>query len=451
MGVAILLKERLYILGAIVQNESNQPGSGHKEYNYLRSTIVCSAACLFFLYEFVLQVSPSVMAFDLMRDFKVEAAGLGIISGSYFLAYTFMQIPAGLFYDRFGPRTLLTIASLICALGAFAFSMTDSVVTAAGGRFFIGIGSAFAFIGCLVLVSRWFPAKYFALLAGIVQLMSSVGALIGATPLAALVTKYGWRSTVTWSGFAGLIIAFIVWLIVRDSPHCVRKYAHHFKKGEFQRLKVISKNSQSWLIALYAFTSWAPIIVFAALWGGPFLVAHYGISTTKASSALSMIWISIGLGSPLVGWWSDRIARRCIPLLVCSTIGLISISLVLYIPNMPFEFMFPLLFAFGFAASAQTLSFALVKDINKPATVGTAIGFNNMAVVAGGFLFQPLVGFILNWSWDGVMRHGIPAYKFADYQVALSILPGCFLVGVIVSAFFLRESYCQPTYRHSHH
>ena len=107
--------------------------------------------------------------------------------------------------------------------------------------------------------------------------------------------------------------------------------------------------------------------------------------------------------------------------------------------------MYLLLFIFGLGASGQALVFALVKDNNEPARVGTAIGFNNMAVVLGGML-QPLVGFILIYAWDGVVEEGIPLYTVANYQLALLILPIAYFIALIVAVFCLRESNCQPQY-----
>jgi MFS family permease len=415
----------------------------NKKYNLLLSTVVCLTSAVFFLYEFILQVSPGVMTHEIMRDFNVDAVYLGIISAAYYVAYTVMQIPAGILYDKFGPRSLLSVASLICAIGALLFAGTHSIMAASVGRLLMGVGSSFAFIGCLVLVSRWYPARYFALLAGVVQLMSSIGALMGAAPVAAAIAVFGWRHTILALGYIGLVIMVIVWLLVRDEPDAIaHKQSHMFKSGELRRLAYVSSNPQTWLVALYAFTSWAPILVFAGLWGIPFIMQLYGISATKASSAVSMVWIGIGIGSPFVGWLSDKIRRRCTPLAFCSLLGLITIAIILYVPSIPFFLMFPLLLCFGLSASAQSLSFALVKDNNPPAIVGTAIGINNMMVVIGGVLFQPLVGLFLRLGWNGDMENSVPVYAIHDYRVALVVIPVCFLIGLIVSLRYLRESYC---------
>ena len=126
--------------------------------------LVFFMAASFYLYEYVLQVAPSVMAEPMMQTFGVTAKGFGIVAACYFYAYAPMQLPAGILFDRYGPRRLMTCALCLCALGSFFFASTESLWTAALGRWFIGVGSAFSFIGVLVLLSRWFPPNYFAVL-----------------------------------------------------------------------------------------------------------------------------------------------------------------------------------------------------------------------------------------------------------------------------------------------
>ena len=62
-------------------------------------------AAVFLIFEMAVQVSPSVMTKQLMQDFSINAAALGWMSSVYFYSYTIMQIPSGLLYDRFGPKT----------------------------------------------------------------------------------------------------------------------------------------------------------------------------------------------------------------------------------------------------------------------------------------------------------------------------------------------------------
>jgi MFS family permease len=189
-----------------------------------------------------------------MQAFHLNAVSLSSIAALFYIAYVIMQIPSGLLYDRYGPRYLLTGAVLICALGTLLFAITNQIWLLSLGRFMTGFGGAFAFIGVLVLASSWFPARYFALIAGIVQFLGSMGALVGEAPLSAAATTYGWRHTLIGLCLAGVLIAFFIWLIVHDRPeHMSTPARPKFGAGELHRLRVVLSSRQSWLVGLYNF------------------------------------------------------------------------------------------------------------------------------------------------------------------------------------------------------
>ena len=265
----------------------------------------------FYLYEYILQVAPSVMADSMMQTFNVNAAGFGIVSAFYFYAYAPMQLPAGVLFDRYGPRKLMTAALLLCALGSFFFASTNQLVTASLGRFLIGIGSAFSFIGVLVLVSRWFKPSQFAILAGITQLMASVGAIFGEMPLAKLISVVGWRNASFILALVGVILAGLMWFIIRDYPQKPTQVTPKRQLiDEWRRLHDVCRHSYTWITGAYACAIWTPIAVFAALWGVPYLQQKFQVSVVVASGLCSMIWIGVGVGSPLLGWVSDYFCSR---------------------------------------------------------------------------------------------------------------------------------------------
>jgi len=408
--------------------------------------VICLLGAMFYLYEFVLQVSPAVMTSELMRDFQLNAAGLGAMAAFYYYSYTPMQLPAGLLYDRFGTRILITVAIGICTLGAFCFSLTHSVAIASFGRLLMGVGSAFSFIGAILLVSRWLPPQYFALMAGVIQLMSSVGAIAGQAPLAAAIATWGWRSTLFTVAVLGLLLGVFTWFLLKEKNPPAHNNKAHVATNEWQRLRKVCGNSQTWWIALFSFMAWAPIVAFAALWGIPFLVVAYGISTKVASTACAMIWVGIGVGSPFIGWWSDKIGRRCLPLTLTAFLGFIAAAITIYFTHLNIVWLYICLFFIGVGAAGQALSFGLVRDRSDSSIVGTAVGFNNMAVVAGGALFQPLIGILLHWHSTGEMQQGAPVYNLADYQIALILVPLCYLAAALISRFLIKETHCLPQY-----
>lgn len=413
--------------------------------------VICTLASVFYVYEFFLRVAPSAMVYPLMSEFHIGAREFGSMSAFFYYAYTPMQIPAGLLFDRFGPRVLMTLGMVTCSLAALIFSMSHSFPMLCLARFLIGFASAFAFIGALVLAARWFPSRYFALIAGLIQAMGCLGAIGGEAPVAALIDQIGWRQTIFLSAMIGAAFSLLFWLIIRDRPK-----GAYFKQNqepqaptgnEWSRLKSVLGNPQTWAISLCSFSCWAPVVGFAALWAIPFVAVDLQISPTAAAGYTSIMWIAIAITSPLAGWWSDRIQSRRIPLLVCSVIGCVSGALIVYLEHPSPWLLSLLLFMLGTSAAAQVITFGFVDDINPPAVAGTSVGINNMAVITSGIVMQPLIGHMLSQAWHGQIKDGAPFYTLSEFQTALVSVPLASLIGLLAAYFLLKETHCQSIYR----
>ena len=66
-----------------------------------------------------------------MLTYHINAAALGNLIAFYYYIYTPMQLPVGMLMDVYGPRRLLTLAGLCCAVGTYLFASTDIFVIAA--------------------------------------------------------------------------------------------------------------------------------------------------------------------------------------------------------------------------------------------------------------------------------------------------------------------------------
>ena len=154
-----------------------------------------------------------------------------------------------------------------------------------------------------------------------------------------------------------------------------------------------------------------------------------------------MIWLGIGIGSPLLGWLSDKLESRRIALITSSVLGLSATLVLLYLPGLSLTTAYFVCFVLGLGAGGQTVSFAVVKENNPLELVGTASGFNNLSVLIGGAIFQPLVGYILQHSDSARLVNGVHVYNLASYQKALLVMPLCFFASLIIASFVLKESH----------
>lgn len=403
--------------------------------------LIVSLGALYYCYEYFLRISPSVMTPELMRTYNLNGAQVGSLSAFYYHAYMPMQIMVGLLMDRFGPRRLLTLACLLCAVGSYLFASGGSLAVAEAGRFLVGFGSAFAFVGALKLATIWLPPNRFALVSGIIMCLGMAGAMLGDIILQGLVDLIGWQITVYISAAAGVVLAAALWGIVRDvNPNNPHPHLHLINfNGLIKGLWGALKNPQIWLNGLVGFLLYVSLSAFAELWSIPYLEEVHGLSSMGSANANAMIFLGWAIGSPFWGWLSDYIERRCLPITISSSGALIAVCILLYVPISSVPALYFLLFIFGFLSSVQILVFAIGREVSSIKIVGTAIALTNMIVMIGGNIFQPVIGRILDMHWAGVMVDGARVYPASAYQSALIVMPISIAIAIVIT-FFIRET-----------
>ncbi|MCP3943618.1 MAG: MFS transporter [Desulfobacteraceae bacterium] len=234
------------------------------------------------------------------------------------------------------------------------------------------------------------------------------------------------------------------WIFIRDNPDSFIENQNEQKVKMWNSMKVVVKKPQSWFLGLYELAIGGAFIAFVGLWGIPFLEDRLNMSAEAAATALIFAWMGFGIGSPVIGWLSDKVNRRCLPLTISALMGVFSSLGLIYLSNLNTAILFVLLFFFGLSASGQALVFAIVRENNHITTTGAANGFNNMAVVLGGVIYLPFIGKFLDIEWTGHVRNGIRVYGVSEYHMALIILPVSFMIAAAVSTFLIRETYCRP-------
>ncbi|KTD22825.1 major facilitator superfamily (MFS) transporter [Legionella lansingensis] len=422
---------------------SSSVAPNHSSLQSFLPWIVWGLGCLFYFYECLLQVSPSVMSTELMRDFAVTSQTLGILSGIYFYSYAAMQLPGGVLMDYFGPQRLLTIATTICAVSTIAFGLTNSFFMACIARLMIGFGSAFAAVGSMKLAANWFPPQRFALLTGMMVTIGMLGAIGGETPLALLIDGYGWRKSMIIMGSVGIVLALLIMLIAKDSPHKRVALKHNIEEEPLlPSLLTIVKNRQLWLVAIYGGLMYMATPVFCGLWGVPFLMYKMHIAKATAANYISLVFVGWAIASPIWGIFSNRIGLRKPPMYIGS-IGAIITSLLFIYANIEAGWIMQiLLFSFGIFSAGFLPAFAIAKELCSKRYVATGLSFMNMMNMVGIALAQPIIGFILDRMWHGEIVDKVRVYPLEAYHVALALLPAGMLVSLLILPR-IRETYCQ--------
>ena len=350
-----------------------------------------------------------------------------------------MQLVVGVLMDRYGPRNLLAVSSILCGLGIYMFAATTNLVMGEIGRLLIGFGSSFAFVGVLKIAALWMPKNKFAFISGSTMAIGMIGGILGETAVTSLVTYEGWKLASIHAAVFGLILSFLLYVIIKDH----KKYASPGSTSSFAEvisamLKMI-KNKQTWMIGTIGCFMWFPISIYAEAWGFGFLDEALKFSREQSSIAVSFIFLGMACGGPITGALSDYLQKRKLLIIIGSILTTIVISILLYMPNLTINQIYCLNFLIGLLNSPQVLVFAMSKEISGKNSTGTAIAITNMMVMLAGVL-QPISGYILRFIGSSKIVNGAPVYSLYAYKVALSIIPIALFITVVI-AFFLKESY----------
>lgn len=393
--------------------------------------MVLGIAGLFVAFQFLLQTSVSVMIPDLQQSFHIDMLDVSLLSSSFFYTYLALQIPSGILVDRYGARKTLFICLLGAAFSCALFSVSHVLSVAELSRVLLGVFSAPAVVATLYLAARWFPVRYFALLAGLSEMLGMFGGAAGQALLARSVSLWGWRETLFFCGILAFVMAWCAWFIVREHPpeKTLESVHHKVREPILKSIWYIISLPQAWVYGLFAGLLFGVAAAFAGFWCVPFLMHCYPISVSLAADMSAMVFVGMAIGAPLLGEISARWEQRRW-LMAITTILMTAILLaVIYLPFLPLPLMFLLLFSLGFFCSIYVLPFAMMRDFVSPSIQSTAMGYiNMMSIVLGAPLLQPFIAWVLR-------QHTQLPYTVRDYQFALTLLPISLVFALLLICF----------------
>jgi ACS family tartrate transporter-like MFS transporter len=157
------------------------------------------------------------------KELAITATGFGFASGIFALAAFFMQLPAGLLFERFGARRWLTTIMIAWGLIVVAQGFVTNEIQLIVLRFLLGALEAGFVPGAYILISLWFRGNNHGLAISGLQIGAATSGIIGA-PFAGWVLGHsllgltGWRSLFVLEGCVTIAWALIALRILHDGP-----------------------------------------------------------------------------------------------------------------------------------------------------------------------------------------------------------------------------------------
>ena len=246
---------------------------------------------LFVLYvvAYLDRVNVSFAAAGMEADLGLTAAAYGLGAGIFFLGYFLFEVPSNLMLRRFGARRwiarILVTWGILSGLNAFVTNEWQFYLV----RFLLGVAEAGFFPGIILYLTYWVPRAERARTTSLFLTATAVAGLVGA-PLSGVLLSMdgflglqGWQWLFIVEAIPAVVLGFVVWRILPDSPREARWLTPDQREGldamvaadaadarATERLGAAFRSARVWLLAIlylaivigfYGISLWLPLII----------------------------------------------------------------------------------------------------------------------------------------------------------------------------------------------
>ena len=281
---------------------SSQPPSPSYLTGFLGVRIFLSFASGYFL-SYALRAVNAAIAPFLANDLNLSNSALGWFSSAYFLAFGVMQIPVGIWLDRYGARRTEAALLLVAALGSLLVAIGESLWVLFLGRILIGIGVSACLMASYSYFRRCYRPEQQARLVMCMLVAGTGGALIAAQPALLLAEALGWRHVFSLASFSLLVSAALVFFLTGD-----------YDRQTIAQTSTSAQTDSFWSLCKHPIMLRAippsiliigGFVALQTLWVGPWLTQALNMSAEQASQVLLYLngtilasYLAMGILSP---------------------------------------------------------------------------------------------------------------------------------------------------------
>jgi MFS family permease len=363
------------------------------------------------------------------------------VSLAVFLNMAFFSlsvIATGKLYDRFGPKWVIVISTILISSGYMLIALTQTLWHF---LFLYGVVAGMGLGGTAVPIFAALMSKWFEKRRGLTISLALSGNCLGQFALVPLfttfITDYGWRASHFWIGLMMLALNLgLTFLVIRGDPEDLgvvpygkkEERASAFSYAGMEKSPLVRDMGLREAMGTYSF--WLFVLFMFVCGSGDFLVTthlipmvtDYGIPAPTASNMLAWFGLLSLAGILVAGPASDLIGNK-IPIALTFLLRVLTFLLVIWYQNMISFYVFALVFGFTFLVTAPLT----------PTLVGRLYGFSHVGVLSGFITTIHHLGGGLA-AWGG----GVLFDLTGSYQTVLII--SAVMAGIAaVSAMLIRE------------
>jgi MFS transporter, Spinster family, sphingosine-1-phosphate transporter len=339
---------------------------------------------------------------SIMDSFHINEAQMGTVLSGALVTGGLLFPLWGYLFDRFSRARLLAMAAALWGATTWLSAVVPTFGWFVASRAATGIDDA-SVPGAYSLLADTFEPRVRGKVFAVLKMSIPVGYVVGAALATFLAPRIGWRWVFVVTGSAGMVVAVLVALFVREAPRGATEPELAGASGASLTFRWSAARrllKRRTIVALYAqgFLAVIPINV-VTFWMYRYLETERGYSGQASLSVAIVTVTGLAMGLPLGGTLGDRLFRtmpRGRLLVVAATIpGSFVLCAALLVP-VTHHVTFALLamvgsFLTGFAAPNIV---ATISDVSLPEVRSTALSMQSLVETTGAALAPLLTGIV---------------------------------------------------------
>jgi len=308
----------------MLNQDVKQPGPIGGRWLQLVIGVVCMAMVANLQYGWTLFVDP------MSEKYGWSRAGIQVAFTIFVVTETWLVPVEGWFVDKFGPRIVVLIGGLLCAIAWAINSVADSLAVLYIAAAIGGIGAGAVYGTCIGAALKWFPDRR-GFAAGMTAAGFGAGSALTVIPIAAMIKTSGYEATFLAFGLVqGGVVLVLAFFLATPKPGQLPAFTPRIvqTRREYSPLEML-KTPVFWVMyvmfvsvaagGLMATAQLAPIAKDFQIIDVP--VSILGLTLPALTFALSIDRVLNGLTRPFFGWVSDIIGRECVGILLLMKLG----------------------------------------------------------------------------------------------------------------------------------
>jgi MFS family permease len=409
--------------------------------NSRRSWIIYAVGTFAYLVAVTQRTTLGVAGVMATERFDISASVLSSLAVVQLIVYAGLQVPIGVILDRVGARWLLIVGAALMTVGQLTLAFAPSIGIAVLGRVLVGAGDATAFVSVIRLINTWFSGRQVPLLAQWFGNIGQLGQVMSALPFALVLHDFGWSPAFVSAAAVSAVALVLIVLVVSDASAGGAGESDRVESWSdaFRELRRSIRRPGTQLGFWSHYVTQSSGVVFALLWGYPFMVSALGYDPGLASTLIIVIVLSGMVAGPVLGVLTARypFRRSNLVIAIVAAMGVAWAAVLAWPGQPPLWLVVLLLMTLGVGGPGSQIGFDFARTFNPRRGLGSATGFVNVGGFFASFVMMFLIGVVLDAADTARVTSGAPSDLYALDSFRLAFLVQYVVVGAGVIMLFV--------------